>query len=75
MALVAALAAIGVVLGTALALASSRVLEHFVWGVSATDPWVLLGAAAAVIAIAAAASFAPGRRVLDLDPAQTLRGE
>ncbi len=68
-------AGIGVVLGIALALASARVLEHFVWGVSATDPWVLVGAAVAVVTVAAGASLAPGRRVLELDPARTLREE
>jgi ABC-type lipoprotein release transport system permease subunit len=69
------LAVAGVAIGTALALASARVLESFVWGVSATDPWVLAGAALAVVAVAAGASLAPGRRVLELDPARTLREE
>jgi hypothetical protein len=69
------LAVAGVAVGSALALASARVLESFVWGVSATDPWVLAGAALAVVAVAAGASLAPGRRVLELDPARTLREE
>jgi ABC-type antimicrobial peptide transport system permease subunit len=69
------LAVAGVAIGTALALASARVLESFVWGVSATDPWVLAGAALAGVAVAAGASLAPGRRVLELDPARTLREE
>jgi putative ABC transport system permease protein len=69
------LAAAGTVLGTALALASSRVVGHFLWRVSATDPWVLLGSAVMVVLVAAGASLAPGRRVLGLDPARTLREE
>ena len=69
------LAVAGAVVGTLLALASARVLEHFVWGVSASDPWVLAGAALAVVLVAGGASLAPGRRVLDLDPARTLREE
>jgi hypothetical protein len=69
------LAAVGVVLGTGLALASSRVLAHFLWGVSATDPAVLAAGAGALVLLAAAASLVPGLRVLELDPARTLREE
>ena len=69
------LAAVGVVLGTGLALACSRVLAHFIWGVSATDPVVLAAGAGALVLLATAASLVPGLRVLDLDPARTLREE
>lgn len=67
------LAVAGAALGTAAALASARVLGHFLWGVSATDPWTLLGGASALVVVAAGASLLPALRVLELDPARTLR--
>ena len=53
---------------SALALASSRLLSHFVWGVSATDPAVLAIGAGALVLLAGAASLVPGLRVLEPRP-------
>jgi len=69
------LAVVGAALGGGAALASARLLGHFLWGVSATDPWTLLGGAAALVVVAFGASLLPAMRVLDLDPARTLREE
>lgn len=65
----------GVAVGAGLALAGSRFVGAFVYGVSATDPWTILAAAAALLLVAASASVGPGLRVLRLDPARTLREE
>jgi predicted permease len=69
------LAAIGVGLGTVAAFASSRLLQSFVWGVTASDPVTFAGVIATLMAIALIASLVPALRVLRLDPAQTLRAE
>ncbi|HUP41676.1 MAG TPA: FtsX-like permease family protein, partial [Thermoanaerobaculia bacterium] len=71
----AALTGSGIVLGIVLALASARLVRHFLWGVSATDPWTLAAAAAVLALVATLASLGPGLRVLRLDPARTLRDE
>jgi predicted permease len=70
-----ALACVGTAIGLALALASARFVRHFVWGVSATDPLTFSVVAVVVMIVASAASFAPARRILSLDPAVTLRHE
>jgi predicted permease len=67
------MAAVGVVLGTAASLASARVVRHFVWGVSATDPLTLGAVALLFLSIASMASVVPALRLLRLDPATTLR--
>lgn len=69
------LAAAGVLVGSALALAAGRLVGSLVHEVSATDPWTLAGGALILLMVATAASLIPGLRVLDLDPARTLREE
>ncbi len=69
------LAAAGTAVGLAAATAVTRVIGHFVWGVSATDPWTFAAVAAVLFGIAATASVLPARRILRLDPAITLRQE
>jgi len=69
------LAAIGVGLGTAGALATASLLRSFVWGVTPSDPATFAGVIGALMAIALVASLIPALRVLRLDPAQTLRAE
>ncbi|MBI2679588.1 MAG: ABC transporter permease [Candidatus Solibacter usitatus] len=69
------LAACGVVLGGAIAFAITRVLAHFLWGVSARDPFTFIMAGAVLLGVAAAASILPALRLARLDPAQTLRHE
>jgi putative ABC transport system permease protein len=66
---------LGAALGIGLALAASRALERLLWGVPRLDPLTYLGAAAALLALALAASFVPARRAGDVDPVTTLRAD
>jgi putative ABC transport system permease protein len=69
------LAACGVALGGVIAFGVTRVLAHFLWGVSARDPFTFLLAGAVLLGVAVAASILPALRLARLDPAQTLRHE
>jgi hypothetical protein len=71
----AVVAAVGIVVGLAGALAVMRVLQSLLFDVSPTDPVALAGAATLLIAVSAAASWLPARRAAGLDPAQALRAE
>ena len=70
-----ALAGVGVVIGSAAALAVVRLLQSFLWGVTATDPLTFGLVVATLLAVALVASVIPALRVLRLDPALTLRAE
>jgi ABC-type antimicrobial peptide transport system permease subunit len=67
------LAAIGVAIGTAAALATARLLQSFLWGVTPADPLTFATVIATLLAVAAAASIVPALTVLRLDPAVSLR--
>ena len=69
------LAAVGVGLGSLLAVAAANVIRSFVWGVSPTDPATFASVAAFFILLAAGASVLPALRILRLDPATTLRAD
>ncbi|MFN2431557.1 MAG: ABC transporter permease [Gemmatimonadota bacterium] len=69
------LAAIGVGVGLAAALVSTRVLAGMLYGVSPTDPVTFLGIPALLLAVALFASWLPARRVLRGDPMAALRQE
>ena len=66
-------AALGVVAGLVVAAALTRVLASVLYGVSAVDPVTLVGASAALLVTAVAASWLPARRAAALDPAGALR--
>ena len=68
-----AVAGAGVVVGLAVAVAITRVLRAILFEVSPTDLTSLVGAAAALMAVASIASWLPARRAARLDPAQALR--
>jgi len=68
-----ALAGVGV--GIAVALAMTRVLQSFLYGVSAYDPPTFLGVAILLTTVAVAASFFPARRATLVDPMVALRYE
>lgn len=69
------LAAAGVAVGSAAALAVVRLLRSFLWGVHPTDPVTFAVVIAGLLGVALMASLIPALRVLRLDPARTLRAE
>ncbi len=69
------LAAAGSIIGLAGAVAASRLLKSFVFGVSTLDPLVLVLAAILVLMLAMAASLLPARRAASIDPIKALRAE
>ena len=66
-------AAVGIVIGSALALIGARALTAVLYGISATDPLTFLATATVVAFAAAAAALPPALRAIRLDPAATLR--
>ena len=69
------LAAIGVVLGLAAAVAASRVLATMLYGVRPTDPPTYVAVALALALIAFIACYVPARRAMRVDPLVALRAE
>lgn len=69
------IAVIGLVIGTIGALAATRVLQSLLYGVSATDPFVLGLVWVVVAAVAFLAVFMPARRATKVDPLVALRTE
>ena len=63
----------GIGLGAIAALASAKVIEGLVFGVSATDPLTLAAVAAALALVALAASLVPAWKASRLDPLKVLR--
>ncbi|HEU5041378.1 MAG TPA: FtsX-like permease family protein, partial [Gemmatimonadales bacterium] len=69
------LAAVGLGLGLAGALAAGRLVAGFLFGVRAADPLVLGAAVTGFGLVAAAASWVPAARAARLDPMHALRSE
>ena len=57
------------------ALALTRVLSRFLYGVSPKDPLTFAGAALVLILVALLASYAPARRAMRVDPVIAIREE
>jgi ABC-type antimicrobial peptide transport system permease subunit len=66
-------AGLGLVLGLAGALTVTPLLRDHLFGVNASDPTVLAGAAVFLLVVATAASLAPARRAARVDPVVALR--
>ena len=66
------LAALGLVVGLAGALAAARAMRQMLFGISPFDPVTFGAMAAGLLAVAALASFVPARRAMNVDPAITL---
>ena len=69
----ARLVLIGVVVGTAGALASTRLVSSLLFGVSALDPLVFAIAAALLALVGISASYLPARSATAVDPIVALR--
>jgi putative ABC transport system permease protein len=68
-------ASVGIVIGLVGALATTRVMQSLLFGVSPTDPVTLVGVTILLVMLGAIASYAPARRATKVDPVEVLRGE
>jgi putative ABC transport system permease protein len=66
---------VGIVIGTLAAVASARVMETLVFGVSASDPRTLAAVGAVLVLVALIASVVPAYRAMRLDPVKVLRAD
>jgi len=67
------LVTLGVVIGIALALAATRIVKSFLYGVAPNDPLTLALAALSLLAVGFAAAALPATRAARLDPVEALR--
>jgi putative ABC transport system permease protein len=70
-----ALAAIGSLVGTGIALVASKGLATLIFGVSRFDPLTYFGVFGVLVAVSAVACWLPAWRASQIDPARTLREE
>ena len=71
----AALVAAGAVAGLLAGAAGSRILDSFLFGVTAYDGLTFVGAPLSLAAVALVACWLPARRAARVDPMDTLRAE
>jgi predicted permease len=69
------LAGMGLVIGTACTLATSRWVRGLLYGVSPADPVALTVTAVALLAVAFVASWMPARRAAAVHPAESLQSQ
>jgi predicted permease len=69
------LVVVGVVLGLLGSVAAMKVLASQLYGISPRDPATLAGVVSAMAVAAAAASYFPARRAMNVNPIVALRGE
>jgi ABC-type antimicrobial peptide transport system permease subunit len=69
------LLAIGLIVGVAGALLTSRLLQGLLFGVAPRDPVTLGGVAFVIAAVGAGACLVPAMRAAKVDPAIALRAE
>ncbi|HUD54985.1 MAG TPA: ABC transporter permease [Terracidiphilus sp.] len=66
---------VGLTLGAALALPSARLIQSFLYGVTAHDGWTLGCAAALLLISGLSAAYLPARGAASVDPIKALRAE
>lgn len=69
-----ALGPLGLLIGMAAGVALTRLMEHLLYGVSATDAATLASVALALLLIALVASYFAARRATRVDPMVAMRG-
>jgi predicted permease len=69
------LVVMGLAMGFAAALATTRLIQAFLYGLTPNDPWVLGSAGMVLAAAAIFAGYLPARRASRLDPMTALREE
>jgi len=72
---VAILIAVGLAVGFGAALASTRLVASFLYGLQPNDPWTLGLAAVVLTGVALMAGYLPARRASKLDSMAALREE
>jgi predicted permease len=70
-----ALAAVGIVVGLAVAIVVTRFMRGLLYDVSATDPTTLGGTCLLLVLVAFVASWLPARRAAGVDPSDALRSD
>jgi len=67
--------AAGIAIGLTVAAALTRIIEHLLFQVGATDPATFVGVAGVLLAVAFVACFLPARQATRVDPIRALRQE
>jgi ABC-type antimicrobial peptide transport system permease subunit len=65
----------GALVGTAAAVAGTRLVKSVLFGLEPTDPGTLLGSVLLLLAVAGVAAYLPARRASGIDPVEALRCE
>jgi predicted permease len=65
----------GVAIGLGLALWSDRLLHSFLYGVSASDPWIVCLAPLGLVVLCLIAALVPARKAASVNPVDALRSE
>jgi ABC-type antimicrobial peptide transport system permease subunit len=66
---------LGVAMGLAIAMATTDVIAHFLFGLSARDPLTFAATAGALVMIGTLAAYVPARRAASVDPLIAIRAE
>jgi macrolide transport system ATP-binding/permease protein len=69
------LAGIGIAASVPGALAASKLVESFLFGMRPNDPWALAAAVATLLVAALVAGYLPARKASSIDPMVALRHE